>query len=165
MLKRRSCAEGDFDAIPSASAPALLAESLPEVADAVARIKENYRTFSSIRCAAISVWRTLGAGHCESIYRTALAVHLISCGYKVQEEVPVAVYYDDACVGVGRADLVVSRDGSKTVIELKTVAKLNDSHKAQARAYMRGLDLSSGTLINFPPSGDGAEAEVEAVPC
>lgn len=109
-----------------------------------------------IESAAARVWRELGAGHDEAIYRTALALALSEEQLLVKEEVPIPVYFGETCVGVGRADIVVY---AKMVLELKTTASLNDAHRAQLQAYLRGLHVARGALINFPSKGGDLSLE------
>ena len=112
--------------------------------------------------AVSKVWRALGAGHYENVYRSALCVALAGYNSKwaVREEVSVPVLFESICVGTGRADIVW---GSDVVLELKTVAKLKPEHEAQLQCYLRGLQGAYGFLVNFPPVG--GDAVVVAVSC
>jgi GxxExxY protein len=56
------------------------------------------------------------------------------------------VLYRDKDVGVYYADLVV--DGS-VIVEVKSVEKLDDIHRAQLLNYLRISGMRVGLLINF----------------
>jgi GxxExxY protein len=64
--------------------------------------------------------------------------------YEVER--PVSVTYRDRQISGQRIDLVV---GKLIVVELKSVVKLDEIHRAQLISYMRTLKLRGGLLINF----------------
>jgi GxxExxY protein len=101
----------------------------------------------SIRQVAHSVWKSLGPGYSESVYHNAFEVGLRAHGLSYETERIVPVYYLDQNVGHVRADLIVDR---RTVIELKSVSKINESYRIQTRNYMDLLGLDHAYLINFP---------------
>lgn len=107
----------------------------------------------SVRDAAEQVSTALAPGLTESIYQHAMAIELRAHGFVVEVEKIFEIKYKKQSVGFLRADLVV--DGH-AVLELKTVAKITDTHVAQLDAYMRQLTKSirTGSVINFNPNGD-----------
>jgi GxxExxY protein len=137
MLKRTLTA-ADFE---SDRTPVENAVFFPPLADQLAH-------------AANLVWTELGCGHEESIYRTALALALASCGLHSRQEVCVPVMFLGKCVGTGRADIIVTGD---IILELKTISKLNNQARAQLKAYMCSLEINRGLLINFPSTGGNLE--------
>ena len=106
-------------------------------------------THKIIGC-AYAVYKKLGFGFLESVYRKAMVIELIRAGLKVEEEKPLKVYYDGQVVGNFSADLVV--DGS-IIIELKSVQNLVREHEAQLVNYLNAIEKEIGLLINFGPSG------------
>lgn len=96
--------------------------------------------------AAIAVHRALGPGFLESIYRKAMCVELEGQRLLYEVERPVSVTYRDRQISGQRIDLVV---GKLIVVELKSVVKLDEIHRAQLISYMRTLKLRGGLLINF----------------
>lgn len=137
----------------------LVRDSVEALKETLEEPSESYRLTYGM---ALSVWAQLGAGHDEAVYRNALVVALQSKGKNARQEVSVPVEYDGYWVGAGRADIVFNN----VVIELKTVSKLNDAHRAQIKAYMRGLlpkfDAMEGVLVNFP-SDDAPFPEAEYI--
>jgi len=106
-------------------------------------------THQIIGCAYI-VYKILGFGFLESVYRKAMVIELIRAGLEVEEEKPLKVYYDGHVVGNFSADLVV--DGS-IVIELKSVQNLVKDHEVQLVNYLNAIEEEIGLLINFGASG------------
>lgn len=97
--------------------------------------------------AAIRVHRELGPGLLESVYQTCLEYELLSDGLSVERECPVPFTYrgvrlECAC----RIDLLVE---GKVVVEVKSVARLAQVHRAQVLSYLRLLGAQAGLLINF----------------
>ena len=64
-------------------------------------------------------------------------------------EVPVAVSFHGATVGVFRADLVVETRG---VRELKTADSICMAHEAQVRHYLWAPSMKVGLVMNFGPN-------------
>lgn len=97
--------------------------------------------------AAIEVHRRLGPGLLESAYRVCLAYELRKRGFRVEEEYPVPVVYDDVKLECGfRADLVVN---GMVVVELKAKSVIHPVDEAQVLSHLRLLNLRLGLLINF----------------
>lgn len=105
---------------------------------------------STVESSAKEVFDILGTGHCESIYRNALAFELQTRGYHNDKELPVIVWYKHTFVGLGRADIVLRTAGNYVVLELKQCIKITPAHEAQARAYARSLG-SRACVVNFGP--------------
>jgi len=107
---------------------------------------ENEITEIIIGC-AIEVHRELGPGLLESAYQTCLIYELRKAGLTVRSEVAMPVVYKELELEQGyRMDLLVEE---KVVVELKTVDKYTDVHKAQLLTYLRLGDYRVGLLLNF----------------
>ena len=98
-----------------------------------------------IQC-AYNVRMKLAAGFLESVYRNALLIELNDKGLKVDNEVPINVYYNNVIVGEFRADIVVE---NTVILELKATQYLSPVHEAQLVNYLTATDIEHGLLINF----------------
>ena len=96
--------------------------------------------------AAIEVHRHLGPGFCEAVYEAALVHELSLRRIPCRSQVPVRVGYKHICVGEGRLDLLVA---DRVVVELKSVEKLCNLHRAQLLSYLKATEMRLGLLINF----------------
>ena len=93
---------------------------------------------------------TLGYGFLEKVYENAMTKELRKMGFKVLQQQPIKVYYDDEVVGEFSADLFVE---DTVVVELKSVQHTIKDHELQLVNYLKGLKRDIGLLINFSPSG------------
>lgn len=107
---------------------------------------------------AENIWKTLGPGFSESVYHNAFEVELRKLGVSYETERVIPIVYENHVVGSVRADLIINNE---TVIELKSVTKLNESHRYQVGIYMDHGPFRSGVLINFP-SGQSAGVEYQS---
>ena len=103
---------------------------------------------SDIIKAAINVHKELGPGLLESVYQVCMAMELRPMGKKIQTEVPVPIYYQNQIVQQEgfRMDLIVE---DTIIVELKSVAQIQDIHKKQLLTYLRLAKKPLGLLINF----------------
>jgi GxxExxY protein len=95
---------------------------------------------------AIRVHRELGPGFLESIYQKAMHAELSATGLSYESERPIRVKYRDIEISGQRVDLIVER---VIVVELKSVIRLDEIHRAQLLSYLRTTGLRGGLLINF----------------
>ena len=128
------------------------------------------RTFKQV---AKYVYKTLGPGHEEAIYRDAMSVELQDRGYNVKTEAPISIRYKtkkgkEMIVGSGKIDLYVTKGNNYSVIELKTVGRIlkkkgsktkeDTKEYHQLKKYLEALKIENGLLINFPfPPEDSPE--------
>ena len=96
--------------------------------------------------AAIEVHRQLGPGFLENVYEEALCLELAEAGISFERQKEIGVDYKGRTLGKQRLDLLV---GGRLIVELKTVEKLADIHKAQVISYLKASALQLGLLINF----------------
>ncbi|MFZ0731427.1 MAG: GxxExxY protein [Candidatus Sulfotelmatobacter sp.] len=92
------------------------------------------------------VYNELGHGFLESTYSSAMAVAMTESGMKVEQEVPVPVWFHGQKVGQYFADLIVGR---KIILELKAAKRLDSAHQAQLLHYLRATEFEVGILFNF----------------
>ena len=97
--------------------------------------------------AAIAVHKELGPGLLESIYEECITFELHQRGLRFDRQVPIAIVYKGAPLkSAYRIDLVVE---GKVIVELKSVASIDDIHKAQLLTYLRLSGCHPGLIINF----------------
>jgi GxxExxY protein len=96
--------------------------------------------------AAIAVHRELGPGFLESLYRRAMCLELSARGLTFECERGIKVPYRNREVPGQRIDLIVE---GCVVVELKSVLRLDEIHRAQLISYLRATGLRAGLLINF----------------
>jgi len=106
-------------------------------------------THQIIGC-AYKVYKKLGFGFLESVYKKAIVIELDKINLKVEQEKPLKVYYDNQIVGDFYADLLTEEE---IVIELKSVESLTKAHEVQLVNYLNALNKDIGLLINFGPNG------------
>jgi GxxExxY protein len=100
--------------------------------------------------AAYQVYKTLGFGFLESVYKKAMVIELGKRGLAVEEEKPLKVFYEGKTVGDFYVDLLVNNE---VVVELKSIQALRKEHEVQLVNYLNGLRKEIGLLINFGPNG------------
>ncbi len=100
-----------------------------------------------INGAAIKVYNTLGPGFLEAVYQEALEIEFKKQGIPYEREKELKIYYgDDELTQTYRADFVCY---DKIIVELKAVANLDDSHRAQVYNYLKATHFKLGILLNF----------------
>ena len=93
-----------------------------------------------------TVYNTLGYGFLEKVYENALIHELKKRGLRVQQQMPIHVYYDGEPVGEYFADLLVE---DKVILELKAAEDIAAQHKAQLLNYLKATEIEVGLLLNF----------------
>lgn len=99
-----------------------------------------------IRGAVFEVNKVLGNGFLEKIYENAIYIELEALGLKAASQVPLKVAYKGEVVGDYFADIIVE---DRVIVELKTVDRLGNIHKAQLLNYLKATGIQVGLLINF----------------
>jgi len=100
--------------------------------------------------AAYKIHSTYGPGLLESAYSTLMVHVLTSRGLVVEAEKPIPLHYEGVQIATAfRADVIVER---LVIVELKSIAKVQDVHKKQLLTYLRISGLKLGLLINFGES-------------
>ena len=95
---------------------------------------------------ATEIYENLGPGYTESMYHRAFEVALRDLGIQYETERIVPVTFHGKTIGNIRADLIVNGD---TVVELKSLRRLNEESVTQCKRYMSILGLANGYVINF----------------
>ena len=95
-----------------------------------------------------TVYSTLGYGFLENIYVKALMIELNRRGIKVNDELPIQVYYLGQIIGEYYADIIVNE---LVILEIKAVKSLAVEHEAQLLNYLKATPYEVGLLLNFGP--------------
>lgn len=96
--------------------------------------------------AAFEVYRHLGYGFLESVYKEAMLVEIAQRGLKVQKESPLQVKYKGVIVGEFKADLFVAE---AVIVELKIAKDYQPQDEAQLLNELKATGVKVGLLINF----------------
>ena len=100
-----------------------------------------------IRGCIFEVYKTLGPGLLEPMYRKALMQELKLQGIEAKEEVSIPVIYKGADLGFNyRMDILVE---DTIIIELKSVEKMHPVYFKQLTNYLKLTHLPLGLLVNF----------------
>lgn len=91
----------------------------------------------------------LGYGFSEKVYQKAYAIALREDGMKVDEQVPIKVYFRGQLVGEFFADMVVN---DLILLELKSAESIIDEHEAQLLNYLKSTEIEVGYVLNFGKS-------------
>lgn len=95
---------------------------------------------------AMAVHRELGYGFLEKVYENALMVVLRQAGIHAVQQSPIKVYFRGEIVGEYIADILVE---SKVLLELKSLDKITDLHRAQTLNYLKATGLKLALILNF----------------
>ena len=96
--------------------------------------------------AFFDVYRELGFGFSEIVYRRALGIVLRSSGLEAVEEFPLEVRFRGTIVGRFHADMIVAR---VVLVETKASATLEDYAQAQTLNYLKAAGCGVAMLLNF----------------
>jgi GxxExxY protein len=106
----------------------------------------NELTEKVIGC-AIEVHKSLGPGLLEAAYEQCLAEELNLEEVKFETQAPLPVKYKGTKLECGyRVDFLVEK---ALIVELKSIEKILDIHKAQILTYMKLANIKVGLLISF----------------
>jgi len=109
-------------------------------------MSENEISFI-VRSAIIHIYKKLGPGLFENVYKHILKYELEKRGLQIKEEVALPVIYENNKFDIGfRLDLLVN---DKVIIEIKSVENFHEIHHKQVLTYLRLSNLKLGILVNF----------------
>ena len=92
------------------------------------------------------VYRELGYGFPEAVYRRALGIVIRAAGLSATEEVPLNVHFRGEVIGRFYADLLVE---GVVLIEVKATATVETYAVAQLLNYLKAAGGGIGLLLNF----------------
>jgi GxxExxY protein len=100
-----------------------------------------------IRGAAFDVYRAMGAGYLEAVYRECLEIEFARRGVPFETGKPLSLIYRGQVLRQTYvADLVCY---NRIIIELKAIRTIAPEHRAQTINYLRATGMKLGLLINF----------------
>lgn len=106
----------------------------------------NGLTEKIIGC-AFRVHTALGPGLLESTYEHCLCHELELSGLTVKRQVVLPLIYKRLAIEAGyRLDLLVQNE---VILEIKSVDRVLEVHRAQLLTYLRLTDREVGLLLNF----------------
>lgn len=93
------------------------------------------------------IHKQYGPGLFEKVYEEIICYELTKRGIDFKRQYPIPVIHDNVKLEIGFiADIIIE---DLVLIELKSVAKLEDVHFKQVLTYLRLTDMRLGLLINF----------------
>jgi GxxExxY protein len=95
------------------------------------------------------VYRELGYGFLESVYRSAMTIALRDAGLLVEPEVELHAGFRGRSIGTFRADLL---EEGAVLIELKAARAINSAHIAQLLNYLRCTASRSASFSTSAPA-------------
>ena len=109
---------------------------------------DRQQIFSHISAAATKVYRALGPGLLEPVYRSCMLVEMENSGIHYRAGVPVPIFYEGRRIQGQKLviDLLVEE---MVVVEMFAVDALQDSHIRKIFTNLRLASKPLGALINF----------------
>jgi GxxExxY protein len=95
------------------------------------------------------VHNELGYGFSEKVYQKAFGIALREEDMKVDEQVPIKVYFRGQLVGEYFADMV---GNDLILLELKSAETIIEEHEAQLLNYLKSTEIEVGYVLNFGKS-------------
>jgi GxxExxY protein len=97
--------------------------------------------------AAIEVHRTLGHGFLEAVYQEAMALEMQERGIPFEKEKCLTIFYKGNPLACRyKADFLCF---GRIIVEMKALADITGSHRAQAINYLKATRSQRGLVINF----------------
>lgn len=97
------------------------------------------------------VHNELGYGFSEKVYQKAFGIALRQIGLKVDEQIPIKVYFRGQMVGEYFADMIVN---DVILLELKSVEHIIGEHEVQLLNYLKSTKVEVGYIMNFGKSAE-----------
>jgi len=94
----------------------------------------------------MEVHRELGSGFLEKVYENSMMVLFKRENLSAIKQAPIDVYFENEIVGHYVADILVDE---KIILELKSVEKINNAHRAQALNYLKATGKRLAIILNF----------------
>lgn len=93
------------------------------------------------------IHKQYGPGLFEKVYEEIICYELTKRGIGFKRQFPIPVIHDNVKLEIGFvADIIIE---DLVLIELKSVARLEDVHFKQVLTYLRLTGIRLGLLINF----------------
>lgn len=121
---------------------------------------EYERLTEKIIGCAYKVYRKLGYGFLESVYEKSLLIELHKAGLQAESQLPINITYDDQCVGLFYADILVE---DTVILELKSVSRIVTAHEVQLVNYLTATGKPIGLILNFSEHGVEVKRKVRTL--
>lgn len=95
------------------------------------------------------VHNELGYGFSERVYQKVYGIALRENGMKVDEQVPIRVYFHGQLVGEFFADMIIN---DLILLELKAAETIIEEFEAQLLNYLKSTEIEVGYVMNFGKS-------------
>ena len=95
---------------------------------------------------AMQVHKELGHGFLEKVYENAMMVMFRRNGVRAVQQAPIVVRFFEEVIGDYFADILVEE---KIILELKSVEKIINAHKAQTLNYLKATGFHLAIILNF----------------
>ena len=93
------------------------------------------------------IHKQYGPGLFEKVYEEIICYELTKRGISFKRQFPIPVVHDSVKLDIGFvADIIIE---DLVLIELKSIARLEDVHFKQVLTYLRLTGIRLGLLINF----------------
>lgn len=93
------------------------------------------------------IHKQYGPGLFEKVYEEIICYELTKRGIDFKRQFPIPVVHDNVKLDIGFiADIIIE---DLVLIELKSVARLEDVHFKQVLTYLRLTGIKLGLLVNF----------------
>ena len=100
-----------------------------------------------IQGALYEVYKEIGPGFLESVYQECLEMELKKQNIPFKSQSEINIYYKETLLNLYfKADFICY---DSILLELKSVKKIEDIHRAQIMNYLKATGLKLGLLINF----------------
>ena len=96
--------------------------------------------------AFFEVYKTLGYGFLEHVYKLALEWELMARGRSVNREFSIPILYKGKTLTSQRVDMIVDE---KVVVEVKSTALLPPTAERQTLNYLRATNLEVALILHF----------------
>lgn len=94
----------------------------------------------------MEVHNILGGGFLEKVYENSMMLLFEENNLNAKNQVRIDVFFKNKVVGDYVADVLAD---DKIILELKTVEKISDVHRAQLFNYLKATNKELEILINF----------------
>ena len=94
----------------------------------------------------MQVHKELGHGFLEKVYENAMMVMFRRNGVRAVQQAPIVVRFFEEVIGDYFADILVEE---KIILELKSVEKIINAHKAQTLNYLKATGFHLAIILNF----------------
>jgi len=102
-------------------------------------------THEVIGC-ALEVQKAMGNRFHKEIYKSCLAIELTSFGIDFVQDHEMDVYYNETVAGTIDVDFLIE---GKLIVDVKTIEKLDDTHRNHAIHICKANKIADGLIINF----------------